>query len=142
MARKGLTVDVETFFLAIALKHGPPLKKYYDYVHPLLGWQNLEMKGISPWVHLSPRGREYMEIVTQFGEAKLRATHWYLKYTKWYMQHKRANYHSAEPLPSERDWLIPTSKWSHDDTERNNARQQIKSAGASRRKSSNAASKR
>ena len=83
-----------------------------------------------------------MAIVVGFGEAKLRATHWYLKYTKWYAEHKRANYHSAEPLATEREWLVPMSKWSHDDRERNDARNKIKGVSTSRRKSPNAASKR
>lgn len=127
MAKKGLTVDVETFFLAVSLKCGPPLQRYFDYVHPLRGWKQQILRGIGVWVHNTDEGTKFMEVVTGFGEAKLRATHWYLKYARWYRKAK-ANYHQPAGVVDPRTVDVYTAKYSHDERERNSAKQTLQAA--------------
>lgn len=139
--RKGLSVPLETFFTAVALKCGAPMQRYFDYVHHQLGWKGQQLKGIGVWVHNTPEGKVYMDLVQQFGEAKSRATHWYIKYARWYAKAK-ANYHQPALVADSHSVLIAASKYSWDDQERKDAKQELARLAACRGKSSRAASKR
>lgn len=76
--RKKLEVDEETFFLAVQLACGPPKREYFAYVHDRFA------RGISAWVQHTPEGRRFTQCVTNFGEAKSRASRWYIAYTRWW----------------------------------------------------------
>ncbi len=142
-ARKGLTVDTETFYLAVALKCGPPTM--HDFTYSTATWNNMTVQGIPWWVHNAPKGHEFLALVQQYGEAKMRASHWYIKYAQWYLK-TRANYHQPTGIVDSHTVLRAAAKWSAIPEERANARKEIKhlqeNHATHRRKSSRSASQR
>lgn len=80
--KKKLEVDEETFFLAVLMQHGPPDQNLLDYSLWPTNPQFWHIADTDTW-------KQYVAIVTGFGEAKSRARKWYFAYSTWWKAYVR-----------------------------------------------------
>lgn len=81
--RKQLCVGIDEFYTAVLLACGPPIPHNVMQFFTVYVAYNRPLSGVSAWLK-SPRGLQFTQCVTTFGEAKSRAAQLYLGYRVWY----------------------------------------------------------
>lgn len=82
--RKRLRTNKEEFFEAALLLCGPPESRTHHEAPMSVSWRRTPFVGTSAWIRYDPEGQKFTKLLMEYGEAKSRATNWYIMYLKWW----------------------------------------------------------